>query len=88
MNIEYFLLGVIATSSITATMFFFKFWKRTRDALFLCFGIAFLIEGLNRIAILRSDHPNEASPWIYVVRLAAYLIILAGILRKNYGQDR
>lgn len=88
MNIEYFLLGVIATSSITASMFFFKFWKRTRDALFLCFGISFLIEGVNRLAILKTAHPNEASPWIYVVRLAAYLIILAGILRKNFGQDR
>jgi len=85
MRIEFFLLGTIATSSITASMFFYKFWRRTRDSLFLCFGIAFLIEGLNRIALLASEHPNEANPWVYIVRLAAFLIILVGILRKNFG---
>ena len=80
-----FLLGVIATSSITAGIFFLKFWKHTRDSLFLAFGLAFIIEGLNRIAVLTVAHPNEGSPWIYLVRLLAFLLILAAILRKNYG---
>jgi uncharacterized membrane protein HdeD (DUF308 family) len=80
-----FLLGVIATSSITAGIFFLKFWKHTRDSLFLAFGLAFIIEGLNRMAVLTVSHPNEGSPWIYLVRLLAFLLILAAILRKNYG---
>jgi uncharacterized membrane protein HdeD (DUF308 family) len=80
-----FLLGVIATSSMTAGIFFLKFWKHTRDSLFLAFGLAFIIEGLNRIAVLTVAHPNEGSPWIYLVRLLAFLLILAAILRKNYG---
>ena len=80
-----FLLGVIATSSITAGIFFLKFWKHTRDSLFLAFGLAFIIEGLNRIAVLTVAHPNEGGPWIYLVRLLAFLLILAAILRKNYG---
>ena len=79
-----FLLGVIATTSITAGIFFLKFWKHTRDSLFLAFGLAFIIEGLNRIAVLTVAHPNEGSPWIYLVRLLAFLLILAAILRKNY----
>ncbi|HZD76632.1 MAG TPA: DUF5985 family protein, partial [Acidobacteriaceae bacterium] len=33
--IEGFLLGIIATSSLTAGVFFLKFWKKTRDSLFL-----------------------------------------------------
>jgi uncharacterized membrane protein HdeD (DUF308 family) len=82
------LLGVIATTSITAAIFFLRFWKRTRDSLFLAFAVAFLIEGVNRIAVLEVDRPNEGSPWTYVVRLIAFLIILAGILDKNYGTDR
>jgi uncharacterized membrane protein HdeD (DUF308 family) len=82
------LLGVIATTSITAAIFFLRFWKRTRDSLFLAFAIAFLIEGVNRIAVLEVERPNEGSPWTYVVRLIAFLIILAGILNKNYGTDR
>ena len=82
------MLGVIATSSITAAVFFLRFWKRTHDSLFLAFAVAFLIEGVNRIAVLEIERPNEGSPWTYVVRLIAFLIILAGILNKNYGSDR
>ena len=82
------MLGVIATTSITAAIFFLRFWNRTRDSLFLAFAVAFLIEGVNRIAVLEVERPNEGSPWTYVVRLIAFLIILVGILNKNYGTDR
>jgi uncharacterized membrane protein HdeD (DUF308 family) len=88
LRLDAFLLGVIATTSITAAIFFLRFWKRTHDSLFLAFAVAFLIEGVNRIAVLEVDRPNEGSPWTYVVRLIAFLIILAGILNKNYGTDR
>jgi uncharacterized membrane protein HdeD (DUF308 family) len=87
LRVDAFLLGVIAASSITAAVYFLKFWKRTHDSLFLAFAVAFLIEGVNRIAVLEVERPNEGSPWTYVVRLIAFLIILAGILNKNYGPD-
>jgi Family of unknown function (DUF5985) len=80
-----FLVGVIATTSVTAGVFFLKFWRQTRDQLFLAFGVAFIIEGLNRASVLLVENPNEGSPYIYVVRLFVFLIILAAILRKNYG---
>jgi hypothetical protein len=81
--IEGFLLGVIVTASLTAGGFFLKFWRRTRDPLFLAFAAAFIIEGLNRIGFLFVDRPNEGLPEIYVVRLLAFLLILAAIVRKN-----
>ena len=84
--IEGFLLGVIATSSLIAGVFFLKFWKKTGDSLFLAFGVAFLVEGLNRCAVLFLAKPNEGSPYIYIVRLLAFLLILAAILHKNYGK--
>jgi uncharacterized membrane protein HdeD (DUF308 family) len=84
--LEAFLLGVIATSSLTAGVFFLKFWKKTRDSLFLAFGLAFFVEGLNRSAVLFLAKPNEGSPYIYIVRLLAFLLILAAILHKNYGK--
>ncbi|MGA9797946.1 MAG: DUF5985 family protein [Terriglobales bacterium] len=88
MRLEAFLLGVVATSSITASVFFLKFWKRTRDLLFLAFAVAFFIEGLSRAGTLLTVRPNEGSPWIYLVRLFAIVIILSGILHKNYGTNR
>ena len=81
--LEGFLLGVIVTCSLAAGAFFLKFWRRTRDPLFLAFGAAFLIEGLNRIGFLFVERPNEGSPAIYTVRLLAFLLILAAIVRKN-----
>jgi uncharacterized membrane protein HdeD (DUF308 family) len=81
--IEGFLLGVIATSSLTAALFFLRFWRHTRDSLFLAFTLAFTIEGLSRCTMLFFRYPNEGSPWIYFVRLLAFLIILAAIVNKN-----
>jgi uncharacterized membrane protein HdeD (DUF308 family) len=85
-KIEPFLLGVIATLSLTAGIFFLKFWRKTRDSLFLAFSLAFIIEGLNRCAFLFLEKPNEGSPYIYCVRLLAFLLILSAILRKNSGR--
>lgn len=83
--ISAFLLGVIAMSSLTASVFFLRFWRDTRDSLFLAFGVAFLIEALNRTASLLLVQPNEGTPWIYIVRLFAFLLILGAIVNKNRG---
>lgn len=85
--IEGFLIGVIATASLTAGVFFLKFWQKTHDWFFLAFGASFIIEGLNRSAVLLTDKPNEGSPWTYLVRLLSLLLILVAILRKNYGNQ-
>lgn len=81
--IEGFLLGVIVTASIVAAAFFLKFWRQTRDPLFLAFGAAFLIEGVNRLGFLFVEEPHGGSKLIYTVRLLSYLLILAAIAYKN-----
>jgi len=85
---EGFLLGVVCTCSLLAGLFFLKFWRRTRDTLFLAFGIAFVVEGINRAVILDLPRPSQGHPLTYVVRLLASLIILGGILNKNRGTAR
>lgn len=82
-RIEAFLLGVIATSSLAAGVFFLRFWRDTRDFLFLSFGVAFIIEGLNRCALLFVNQANEGATWVYLIRLFAFLLILIGIINKN-----
>lgn len=84
--IEGFLLGMVATASLTAGVFFLKFWRDTRDSFFLAFAASFLIEGLNRCGVMLLEKPNEGSPWTYLVRLLAFLLILGAILKKNYGE--
>ncbi|MEO8595440.1 MAG: DUF5985 family protein [Candidatus Solibacter sp.] len=85
--VEGFLLGVIATSSITAGVFFLKFWKNTRDSFFLAFAASFVLEGLNRAAVLFAPRPNGPNSWTYLIRLLSLLLILAAILRKNSGDS-
>jgi uncharacterized membrane protein HdeD (DUF308 family) len=83
--IEGFLLGVISTASLCAGLFFLRFWRKTRDRLFLAFAVSFFIEGVNRVAFLTLSRPNEGSPVIYLVRLLAFLLILTAIIGKNYS---
>jgi|KBSMisStaDraftv2_1062788.scaffolds.fasta_scaffold232222_4 uncharacterized membrane protein HdeD (DUF308 family) len=85
--IQAFLLGVLATMFVTAGVFFLRFWIETRDSFFLAFAASFTIEGLSRVAVLFQPRPNESSPWIYAIRLLASLLILAAILKKNYGKN-
>ena len=81
--LEGFLLGVIVTCSLLAAAFFWRFWRQTGDSLFLAFAAAFFIEGLNRTTFLFLASPNEGNPAIYIVRLIAFLMIVAAIVRKN-----
>ncbi|HEY1500199.1 MAG TPA: DUF5985 family protein [Acidobacteriaceae bacterium] len=84
---EGFLEGVIATTSLAAGLYFLRFWRDTHDSLFLAFSLAFSIEGINRCARVFFMNPSEASPWVFVVRAFAFLIILAGIINKNRRSD-
>jgi uncharacterized membrane protein HdeD (DUF308 family) len=85
--VEGFLLGVIGTASLAAALFFLKFWKQTHDRLFLAFATFFAIEAINRVVLLRVEHSNEGSPWIYLFRLLCLLVLLAAILEKNYKRS-
>jgi hypothetical protein len=81
--VEGFLLGIIVCGSLVAGTFFLKFWRQTRDVLFLAFGLAFVIEGLNRAGSLLLDDPNRGHVMIYVLRLLCYLLILGAIVNKS-----
>jgi uncharacterized membrane protein HdeD (DUF308 family) len=81
--LEGYLLGVIVAASLTAGAFFLKFWRKTRDLLFLGFAAAFIIEGINRTGFLFLEQPNEGTPLAYTIRLFSYLLILAAIIHKN-----
>jgi hypothetical protein len=78
-----FLLGIIVTASLVASAYFFKFWRQTRDPLFLGFAAAFAIESVNRTCFLFVARPESGSVGLYTVRLLSYLLILAAIAYKN-----
>ena len=78
-----FLMGGIAVASFVAGLYFFRFWRQTRDRFFVFFALSFWIEAANRVAMVLFLEPNEDAPGYYVVRLIAYGLIAAAIIHKN-----
>ena len=76
------LMGAIAAGSFVAGLFFFRFWRSTRDKFFLWFALSFWIEGVNRIALAVSLG-SELEPVFYLVRVVAYGLIVLAIVQKN-----
>lgn len=83
-----FLAGAIVAGFACAGLFFLKFWKRTRDELFLAFTGAFWLLGLGQAMLTFSDIPLEERSWLYLLRLAAFTLILTAIWRKNRARVR
>jgi hypothetical protein len=82
------LMGAIAVASLVAGLFFFRFWRHTRDLFFLFFALSFWIEAANRAALGLLVGANEDGVLFYSVRLVAYGLILAAIWHKNRPQNR
>jgi hypothetical protein len=68
--------------------FFLRFWVEGRDRFFLLFTLSFLLEALNRVMIGLAATPSEARPWLYGVRLLAYLLIIIAVVDKNRARSR
>lgn len=77
------LTGAIAMGWLLVGLFFFRFWRRTRDRFFLWFALSFWLESFNRVAIGLADDSGEDSPAIYGLRIVAYGFILLAIWQKN-----
>jgi hypothetical protein len=82
-----FLLGAMAMGCAVVALFFFRFYRDTRDRLFLYFGLSFLIEAANRTQFALIE-AREDAPIYYAVRLVAYLLILWAVLEKNLPRRR
>lgn len=81
-----FAAGVMSTSCLVAGVFFLKFWRRTRDSLFLTFACAFWLMTINQAVPSLFGIPDEALGGVYLLRLAAFLLIIWAILRKNLAR--
>lgn len=78
-----FLLGALALGFFAAASFFLRFFARTRDRFFAYFAAAFGIMSANQVALAALGEDSEHNSWLYLVRLAAFLVILYAIYDKN-----
>jgi hypothetical protein len=66
-----------------ASLLFLKFWRRTREALFLAFAASFLLLGVTQALLTLTEIPVEERSWLFLLRLAAFLIILGALYWQN-----
>lgn len=82
------LTGAIAMACVTISLFFFSFWRNTRDRFFLFFATSFLLEAANRILLGLARLHSEDTPAYYLIRLMAYGLILIAIIDKNRNRNK
>lgn len=82
-DLNLFLWGASAAASWTAGLFFLRFWRETRDRFFALFAAAFWFLALNWIGLALTDPPDEARTLFFLVRLIAFVLIIAAIVDKN-----
>jgi hypothetical protein len=80
-----FLQGVAAAGAWVSGVFFFHFWRQSHERLFAFFGAAFWLLALSWTLLGLFSPTEEARPYIYAIRLVAFLLIIGGIVEKNRG---
>jgi len=78
-----FLWGALTMASGIVGLFFLKFWAQTGDRLFAMFSGAFAVLALNWGVLGLLTPSDEARHFVYAIRLAAFALIVGGILDKN-----
>ena len=77
------LSGILVTQYATIALFFLKFWRTSRDRLFLMFSVAFAVLAVQRLAIALTREILEHQAPLYLMRLAAFIVIIVAIVDKN-----
>lgn len=75
-----FLHGAITLASLSIALFFLRYWRTTRDRLFVMFSAAFWLLGMHWF--LLSARPGLATQ-AHVLRFLAFGLIALAVLDKN-----
>lgn len=78
-----FLFGALTMLSFVAGLFFLRYWRSSSDRFFAFFAIAFWALGANWALMVGRDPADEYLPYFYLLRLVAFLLIVAAIVDKN-----
>lgn len=83
-DLTHFFSGIFFCASAAIALVFARFWRRSGDRLFVWFASAFALLAIERVgAVLLNVDPEARSPFAYVLRLIAFVIIIVGIVEKN-----
>jgi len=78
-----FIAGAIVVLCGVAALHFWKFHRHTGDRLFSLFALAFATLGISFLFLAAGGGESEFRPHVFLMRLAAFLLIIAAIVGKN-----
>lgn len=78
-----FLFGALCMSAAVAALVFLRYWKLSSDRLFLFFAAAFAILAAQWAMLAALTPHDEYRPYVYLIRLGAFVLILWGVVDKN-----
>ena len=79
-----FLGGALTAGYALSALFFLRFWRRTRDRLFLAFAAAFGLFAVNQAIVHLLYVVSEPASLAYALRVVGFVLILGAILDKNF----
>ena len=79
-----FLNGGVFVACLAIALLFHRSYFKTRDRLFVFFAVAFVILAVERVVLgVSTYHGGEVNPYVYFIRLLAYVFIIIAIADKN-----
>lgn len=78
-----FLQGWAAMGCLACAVYFLRFWRQSRDRLFAYFSLAFGVLALNATLVMVFGAVDELRHYVYLLRLAAFVLIIYAIWQKN-----
>jgi len=85
---KFFVWGTLAMSCLVAAVLFLHHWRNTRDRLFLFFSAAFGLMALEWTASALAGTDLQNHSYLLLLRLFAFLSIIAAVIDKNRRDRR
>ena len=80
---EQFLSGAIVMGFAVAGLLFLRYWRRTRESLFLTFAASFFLLAFNYLWLAVTQIPVEERSPLFLVRLLAFGLIIVAVIQAN-----
>lgn len=80
---EEFFSGAIVMGYAVACLLFLRYWRKTRERLFLTFAASFALLALNYFWLSVTQIPVEERSPLFLLRLLAFGLIIVAVVQAN-----
>jgi hypothetical protein len=79
------LYGFLTAGHLAIAVLFLRLWRRNRATLLLAFAVAFALMAVSYVLVSMFEAGLAPRAPAYLVRLAAFLVIILGVAAVNLG---